>query len=70
MLYDQILILCGISGISIAKLERETNLGNGTIRRWKHSRPGMDNLRKVAIYFGVSLDELLSQHEDSRNCVQ
>ena len=70
MLYDEILILCGKSGISIARLERETNLGNGTIRRWKQATPGIGNLRKVAEYFGVTLDELLSQREDSIKCVQ
>ena len=70
MLYDEILILCGKSGISIAKLERETNLGNGTIRRWKQANPGAANLKKVADYFGVTLDELLFQTENSKNCVQ
>jgi len=62
MLYDKILILCGKNGISIARLERETGLGNGTIRRWKQGNPGAENLKRVARYFQVSMDELLAQH--------
>jgi len=62
MLYEQIMILCGKSGISIAKLERETDLGNGTIRRWKHSTASLDKAKRVADYFGVSVDSLLCQH--------
>ena len=70
MLYDEILILCGKSGISIAKLERQTNLANGTIRRWKQANPSAVNLKKVADYFGVTLDELLFQTDNSKKCVQ
>jgi len=61
MLYDNILILCGKTGISIAKLERETDLGNGTVRRWKKSTPTAQTLKRVADYFGVSMDGLLLQ---------
>lgn len=70
MLYDQILILCGKSGISIAKLERETDLGNGTIRRWKTGAASVDKVKRVADYFGVSVDSLVSQPYVSRNTVQ
>lgn len=70
MLYDTILILCGKSGISIARLEREAGLGNGTIRRWKKSSPSIETVSKVALYFGVGLDELLSQGEYSKTAVQ
>ena len=70
MLYDTILILCGKSGISIARLEREAGLGNGTIRRWRKSSPSIETVSKVALYFGVGLDELLSQGEYSKTAVQ
>jgi len=60
-MYDQILILCGKCGISVAKLERETDLGNGTIRRWKSGKACVDKVKRVADYFGVTVDSLLSQ---------
>lgn len=70
MLYEQILILCGKSGISIARLEREMHFGNGTIRRWKQGNAGVDKVRQVADYFGVSMDSLLCQEHNNCNTVQ
>lgn len=70
MLYEQILILCGKSGISIARLEREIHLGNGTIRRWKSGKAGAEKVKQVADYFGVSVDSLLAPDYSSRNSVQ
>ena len=61
MIYRNIISLCKKTGISIAKLERETGIGNGTISRWEKSSPTVDNAKKVADHFGVSVDELISQ---------
>ena len=69
-MYNRILILCGKSGISIARLEREAGLGNGTIRRWKTGNASVDNVRRVAEYFGVSMDCLLSQQKSITDPVQ
>ena len=69
-MYNQILILCGKSGISIARLERDTGLGNGTIRRWKTGNASVDNVRRVAEYFGVSMDCLLSAQNPITDPVQ
>lgn len=69
-MYNQILILCGIAGISIARLERDTGLGNGTIRRWKTGNANIENVKRVAEYFGVSVDKLLSQENATTDPVQ
>ena len=69
-MYDQILILCGKSGISIARLEREAGLGNGTIRRWKTASASVENVRRVAAYFGVSMASLLSHLDPITDPVQ
>lgn len=60
MLLENIRRLCSKKPISIAKLERETGISNGTISRWDASSPTIDNVRKVADFFGVSVDDLLS----------
>lgn len=60
MLFKNITRLCDQKGISIAKLERETGISNGTIGRWNASSPSVDNVRKVANYFGVTVDELIN----------
>ena len=39
--------LCRERKISIARLERETGLGNATIRGWAESSPTVDNLKRV-----------------------
>ena len=59
LIYQNVLRFCEERGISLARLERETGIGNGTISRWKTSFPRVDILKKVADYFGVSVDSLL-----------
>ena len=46
-------------GTTFKQLERETGLGNGTIRRWEEQSPRLDKLTKVADYLQVSLDYLV-----------
>ena len=59
MLYDKIKKLCIEKGISIAKLEKECELGNTTIRRWESSTPNVNTLKKVADYFQVPVTYFL-----------
>lgn len=59
-LTDKIKVLCGHKGETIASLERKMDFGNGTIRRWDDKAPSVDRLLKVANYFNVSVDDLLS----------
>lgn len=35
--------------ITLAELERRTNLSNGTIRRWDDKTPGVDKVKKSLI---------------------
>lgn len=52
--------LCKNEGITLAELERKTNIGNGVIARWATGNPTVYNLKKVADHFGVTIDSLLS----------
>lgn len=61
MIYEKIAALCKERGISISRLEKEVGIGNGTIGRWSISSPTVENLKKVADYFGVSVDSLLAE---------
>lgn len=61
VVYKNISELCNQRNISIAKLEREVGVGNGTIGRWEKSSPTVENLKKVADYFGVTVNDLISQ---------
>lgn len=60
LILDNIQKLCKERGISVARLERELGFGNATIRGWGSSSPNVDNLKKVADFFGVTVDSLIS----------
>lgn len=61
MIFTKIVELCEKNGVSIAKLEKSCGLGNATIRGWDESTPRIDNLKKVADYFGVSIEYFLEE---------
>jgi transcriptional regulator with XRE-family HTH domain len=60
VIYDNISRICKEKGISIAKLEKDSGLGNATIRGWKTSSPTVEKLQSVARVLGCTVDELLS----------
>lgn len=60
---EQIRGLCTEKGITIFQLERDLDFGNGTVRKWKNSAPGSDKLKRVADYFGVTVDALLRKED-------
>lgn len=58
--------LCEKNSTTFAQLEKELGFGNGTIRKWEESSPGIDKVLKVANRFGVSIDYLITgDSEDS-----
>ena len=67
MILKKVSELCKKKGISIAKLERELGIGNGTVGKWASSSPTVDNVKKVADYFGVTVDELIAEEQSRSN---
>jgi hypothetical protein len=61
LILDVIVKLCKEHNVSISKVEKDCGIGNGTIRGWNKSFPRTDNLKKVADYFGVTIEELLTE---------
>ena len=57
---DRVKKLCQNEGISISELEKRLDIGNGTIGRWNYSKPRAEVISKVAAYFEVSIDFLLT----------
>jgi len=51
--------LCSSKNTTLIGLEREIELGRGTIRNWDKNSPSVDKVQKVAEFFGVSTDFLL-----------
>lgn len=56
--------MCQKRGISISRLEKELGFGNATIRGWVSSSPTVERLKAVADYFGVTVDDLISNRND------
>lgn len=59
MVYNKVKKLCDDKRISVSSVEKECGLANATIRGWKYSDPRATNLKKVADYFGVTMEYLL-----------
>lgn len=62
MFYDMYAALCKSKGISLSRAADEIGLSNSTVTKWKKTgaTPSGDTLTKVAAYFGVSVDDLIS----------
>lgn len=59
-IYSRIKKIAQKKDLPISKIERATDLSNGTIRRWNGAvSPSTDNLLRVANYLNVTVDSLL-----------
>ena len=67
--FDRIEDLRKKAGISQGKLEELLDFSNGSINKWKNSVPKADRLQKVAEYFGVSIDYLMTGEPDRINTI-
>lgn len=64
MFYSNLCTLCVSKNISVAKVMHDLGFSSGTATRWKQgtAQPSYKTLQKIADYFGVSVDELLSDN--------
>lgn len=53
--------------ISQGKLEKELGFSNGSISKWKTSMPTPERLQKIADYFGVSIEYLMSGKDEAKD---
>lgn len=66
-IYERIQQKVEEKGITIKKLEKETGLGNGIIKRWTTSSPQSNKLLAVANYLNTSLDWLVTGKNTDEN---
>ncbi|WDC81729.1 helix-turn-helix transcriptional regulator [Ligilactobacillus ruminis] len=69
-LRDNIKDLAAQKKISVAELERTLGFGNGSISKWNKQSPSADKLKKVADYFGVTIDYLLGRPDRKETNVE
>lgn len=62
---ERIRDLCEQNNTKIKPLETLLGLGNGSIRQWNDKSPSCDRIAKVASYFNVSIEYLLTGSDPS-----
>ena len=61
--FERIEFLRKSKNISQGKLEKELGFSNGSISKWKNSMPTPERLQKLAEYFNVTVDYLVTGKE-------
>jgi len=63
--YDNFMQLCQSKGVTPTKVARDIGILQSTVSMWKKqgTTPRYDTLKKLAKYFGVSVNDLLSDSE-------
>ena len=59
MIYKKIKELCKEKGISVTSVEKELGFSNGLISKWSRAEPTISNLKKIADFFGKSIEYFL-----------
>lgn len=62
-LIERIENICKQKGYSIMRLEKESGLSNGQIRKWKTQKPSYDKVASVANTLNVTIDWLITGKE-------
>ena len=65
--YDVIKKLCTEHGIALTTLEKELEFGRGSLGKLKSGGTSAKRLQKVADYFGVSINYLMTGEDNSTN---
>ena len=65
MFYDKYVELCKQKGVTPTAAALEMGLSKATPTKWKTSgaTPSGDNLKKIAVYFGITESDLLSEEK-------
>lgn len=65
-MFDRVKELSDKKGISLTELAQKMEWADKAIYNWKTSKPSIDKVEKVADYFGVSTDYLLSRTDNPK----
>ena len=69
MLYEKIKNLAREKGVSIYSLEKQLDISSASLCKWNNIEPSVAKVKKVAEYFGVSIDYLMDgiTYPDKKN---
>lgn len=60
-MYEAVKCLCEENNISINQLEEKLSIPRGSIYKWDKNAPSVYRVKRVADYFGKSVDELIKE---------
>jgi transcriptional regulator with XRE-family HTH domain len=63
LVYTKIKQICERKGVSVASVERDAGLTNGSISKWDNSKPIAESLHSVAKVLGTTVEDLLEEKE-------
>jgi transcriptional regulator with XRE-family HTH domain len=64
MFFDVFNKLCAEKGISASRALLDLEMGKSSVTRWKNGgEPSNSTMKKIADYFGVSVDHLMTGYE-------
>lgn len=69
-LKDRVKYLCDKNNISMNKLEEELGFGKGYLSKLGKSAPNVNNLKKIADFFGVDLNYLVGKEESTEQKIK
>lgn len=64
---ENILKICKLRGVSVYKLEKSTGLSHGYVAKLDKSKPASDRLQKIADFFEIPIEQLLSNRNTDEN---
>lgn len=63
--YNRIKELCKTKGVTVTKTEQELGFARGSLCKINTNKPSMEKVQKIANYFNVSVDYLMTGTDDS-----
>lgn len=63
--YDTIKQLCKSKGVTVTGVEKELGFSKGSLCKIDTNKPSMEKVQKLANYFGVSVEFLMSGEENA-----
>lgn len=61
VVFDNVKRYADKRNVSLTYVEKQAELGNGAITKWRYGFPNLNNIVKVAKVLGVTLDELVQE---------
>lgn len=63
-IYEKVKDACRIRGVSVKKIEEESDMGKRTMYNWATSAPASDKLLKVSKLLNTTMEYLMGETED------